>query len=323
MRKFNKYGWKAKIDPAFDKLVKVYVAFLDDLERSPKEGQLALPDDLAKLVSKKPTTHDLGDIEAHGDFFNYIRKTGGLQTKDFKTFFEVINSLEDYNKTLKTCFKLIKSLPEEDSRQFYTTKLNHFKDNPEFKPDTDILNKSNLDFYSIIISLLSRFLFAVLFEEEKEIINEEIDYFKNSNAITSFISVIQSNFSQLANQITLEELKNKIFEGDDKSIIKAVSIDKTILYLDEVKNRITEAQLTGDNKFLGKLGRAIASNPLKNPAQHGKTYSILKMFWFHGLYKLTNAELHDFLTSCGLVPPNSGYAFQQFVRRHIRSVYEF
>jgi hypothetical protein len=44
------YAWKEKIDPAFDKLITVYVAFLDQLERSPKEGQLALPDDLAKLV---------------------------------------------------------------------------------------------------------------------------------------------------------------------------------------------------------------------------------------------------------------------------------
>lgn len=323
MRTYAKDSWKKKIDPAFDKLVKVYVVFLGDLERSPKEGQLALPDDLAQLVSKKPATHDLGDIEAHSDLFNYLRKTGGLKTKDFKTFFEVLNSLDDYDKTLKTCFRLIKSLPEEDSRQFYTIKLNYFKDNPEFKPNIDILNKSNLDFCLIITSLLSRFLFTLLFEEEKEIINEEIDYFKNSGAITSFISVMQYNFSQLANQITLEELKTKISEGDDKSIIKAVTIDKTILYLDEVKNRTTEAQLTGDSKFLGKLGRAIASNPLKNLAQHGKTYSVLKMFWFHGLYRLTNAELHDFLTSCGLIPPNSGYAFQQFVRRHIRSVYEF
>ncbi len=205
MRKSNKYSWKAKIYPAFDKLVKVYVVFLDNLERSPKEGQLALPNDLAQLVSKKPVTHGLGDIEAHSDFFNYLRKTGGLKTKDFKTFFEVINSLDDYDKTLKTCFKLIKNLPEEDSRQFYITKLNHYKDDPEFKPDSEIINKNNLDFYSIIISLLSRFLFVLCFEEEKEIINDEIDYFKNSNAITSFISVTQSNFSQLANQITLRE----------------------------------------------------------------------------------------------------------------------
>jgi hypothetical protein len=42
-----------------------------------------------------------------------------------------------------------------------------------------------------------------------------------------------------------------------------------------------------------------------------------------GLYKLTNEELYEFLKSCGLIPPDYPDAFQKFVRRHIRSVYNF
>jgi hypothetical protein len=148
------YTWKEKLDTAFNKQVKVYVAFLVQLERSPNEGQLTLPDDLAKTVSKRLNTHDLGDIEA-------------------------------------------------------------------------------------------------------------------------------------------------------------------------VKDRVPEANLSGDTKFLNKLGNAMSSNPLKNPAQHGKTYSVLNIFWLHGLNKITSDELHEFLTSCDLIPLNSGHTFQRFVRRHIRSVYEF
>jgi hypothetical protein len=317
------YTWKEKIDPAFDKLVKVYVAFLDQLERSPNEGQLALPDDLAKTVSKRLNTHDLGNIEADRDFFNYIKKTGMTESNDLDIFLEVIDSLSNYDKTLATCFKLIKRLPEEESRQFYTTKLNHFRDDPEFKPLSEVINSSNLDFYSIIFSLLSRYFFVLLFEDEEEVITDEIDYFNNSNAISTFISFTQSTFSQLATQLTLEELRNKILEGDDKSIIKAVRMDKSILYLDAVRDRVIEANLSGDTKFFSKLGNAMSNNPLKNPAQHGKTYAVLNMFWLHGLYKLTNVELHEFLTSCGLIPPAYPTAFQRFVRRHIRSVYEF
>ena len=58
------------------------MAFLDNLERSPKEGQLSLPNDLAQLVSKKPATHDLGDIEAHHDFLTYAKKIGALKGID-------------------------------------------------------------------------------------------------------------------------------------------------------------------------------------------------------------------------------------------------
>ena len=82
MPTYTKKTWKEKIDPFFNKLVKVYVAFLDNLEKSPKEGQLALPNDLAKSVSKKPTTHDLGYIEAYSDFLTYAKKTGALKDID-------------------------------------------------------------------------------------------------------------------------------------------------------------------------------------------------------------------------------------------------
>jgi hypothetical protein len=92
------------------------------------------------------------------------------------------------------------------------------------------------------------------------------------------------------------------------------------LFLDEVKKRIAHAQLSGDNVFFNKFGRAIAGNPLKSPAQHGKTYSVLNLFWPMGLYKLTNEELYYFLESCALNPPDFPDAFQKFVRRHIRSV---
>lgn len=125
-------------------------------------------------------------------------------------------------------------------------------------------------------------------------------------------------FSQLANQMTLMELKANIAKGDGNSLFKAVTIDKSVLYLDEVRVRVLTAQLSGDSKFFTKLGKAIVDNPLKKIGQHGKTYAVLKMFWFHGLYKLTNEELYDFLKSCGLIPPSYPYAFEKFFQRHIK-----
>ncbi len=180
-----------------------------------------------------------------------------------------------------------------------------------------------MDFLSIIISLLSRYFFVRLFEDQKENLDESIDYFKRSNASIAFINFVLSSFSQIANLKTLADLKENISKGDEKAILKAVTIDKSYLYLDEVKNKIITAQLSGDNKFFAKLARAIADNPLKRIGQHYKTYSVLKLFWFHGLYRLTNEELYDFLKSCGLIPPTYPYAFEKFVQRHIKSVYKF
>ena len=123
--------------------------------------------------------------------------------------------------------------------------------------------------------------------------------------------------------MTLMELKGKISNGDDKSIFKAVTIDKSFLFIDDVNKRILNAQLSGDTDFFKKLGKAIADNPLRRIGQHAETYAVLKLFWFMGLYKLTNEELYGFLKFCGLIPPAYPDAFQKFVKRHIRSVYNF
>jgi len=318
---------RQKIDPAFNKVAKAYADFMTELERHSDEGRLNFPPDFIKPIIQKSGwqgPYD-SDLSQGKDIFTYIIKTGVLKKSDISALFKVISLLdsEDYKALLKTSNILIKALPEEDSRQFYVENLKPYKDTTDLKFIMGSSEKAALDFYSIIISLITRYLFVKLFVEVMPVLDEQVEYFKRSNAVLSFLNVMLSMFSQIANQMTLTELKQNVAKGDDKSLFKAVTIDKSILYLDEVKARVQTAQLAGDSKFFTKLGKAIADNPLKRIGQHGKTYSVLKLFWLHGLYKLTNEELYEFLKSCGLIPPAPGYAFQKFVRRHIRSIYSF
>lgn len=323
MQRHNKDSWKEKLDPAFDTFLKGYVAFLSKLESYPNEGQLAIPADLAESIIKN---HAPGtDNEAQDDSFKYTLKAGGLSNKDINLYSHVTELLkeENYKKLFEICHKLIKYLPEEESREYYINKIGSYKIDPDFELSDGLPYKTFLDSYSTVFSLLARYFFLILFKNDKEIKNNKIEYFKKSGAKIAFLNTILSSFSQLAHQTTLAELEEKISKGDDKSIFKAVTIDKAVLFNKNVKNRITTAQLTGDTEFLKKLGKAIAKNPFEKIAQHGKTYSILKTFWIFGLYKLTNEELYDFLTSCGLIPPAYPDAFQKFVKRNIRSVYRF
>lgn len=319
LKKLNHNNYrKKKIDPAFDKLIRVYVDSLEQLERNPMEGRLNFPPDFIEPIIQKSGWQGPYDSDlSHGrDLLSFSVKAGILKKNDIASFFNVISLLdsEDHKALLKTCTALIKALPEKESRQFYIDSLKPYKDTSDLKSVVG----SSFDFYSIIISLISRYFFVKLFAEEKSVIDEQVEYFKRSNAVLSFLNVILSMFSQLANQMTLMELKENIVKGDDQSLFKAVTIDKSVLYLEEVRARVQTAQLTGDSKFFTKLGKAIADNPLKRIGQHGKTYAVLKMFWFHGLYKLTNEELYDFLKSCGLIPPAYPYAFEKFLQRHMK-----
>lgn len=310
-----------KIDPALSNVVRIYVDFLEQLERNSNEGRMNFPDDFVGPIIQKSGWHDLSDASV-ADIFNYIRKLGGLKKADINIFFSLMGALEEENieKILKICSKMLKSLPEEESRQFYLSNLESFKSDPSLKSNLDIAtNKRCLDFFSIVLSLLFRYLFVRLFEDQNEVADDKKDYFKNSHTALAFINLILSSFSQIGNLRALADLKSDIAKGNEKAIFKAVTIDKTYLYLDEVKAKIQIAQLTGDSKFFSKLGRAISDNPLKRIGQHGKTYSVLRMFWLTGLYRLTNEELYNFFKSCDLIPPAYPYAFEKFLQRHFRN----
>lgn len=320
----NRSDWneKKKIDPAFEKLVRIYVDSLEQLERSPMEGRLNFPPDFIEPIIQKSGwqgPYD-SDLSKGRDIFTLVIKTGIIEKNVFSPIFKILSLMdsEDHKTILKTSTTLIKALLETESRHFYIENLKPYKDASDLKSIIGSSEKAYFDFYSIIFSLISRYLYVKLFGEEKSVIDEQVEYFKKSNAVLSFLNVILSMFSQLANQMPLMELKENIAKGDYQSLFKAVTIDKSILYLDEVKERVQTAQLAGDSKFFAKLGKAIADNPLKRVGQHGKTYAVLKMFWFHGLYKLTNEELYDFLKSCGLIPPAYPYAFEKFIQRHIK-----
>ncbi len=324
IQKDIKTAWKQKIDPAFDKLVKTYVDFLTPFEKSSREGRLNFPNDFIEPILEKSGLQNAynQDLESLKVMFGFLERFGIMSKKDIKIFYALLSS-ENVDDILKIGPELIKSLPEEESRKFYVNRLEFLNNYPEFKPNSQNIDKNTIGFYSIILSLFVRYIFAKSFEDNKEIDNADVEYFKKSDIMIPFLGVILSSISQLAHQRTLVELKENIIKGDDKSLFKSVTIDKTFLYMEEVKKRITQAQLSGDKVFFSKLGRAIASNPLKSPAQHGKTYSVLNFFWLMGLYKLSNEELYYFLESCGLNPPDFPDAFQKFVRRHIRSVYSF
>jgi hypothetical protein len=319
-----KTAWKQKIDPAFDTLIKFYVNSLTQFENNPREGRLNVPNDFIESIIKKfggLDVHEM-DIESFNLMFSFLEKVGLVSKNDIKIFSAFFAS-KNVADIFKTSPEMIAALPEKESRQFYNDKLEFYKKNPDLIPDSEILDKKTLNFYSVVFSLSIRFIFAKLYDDQKEIIDPEIEFFKKSGVLIPILSVILSSFSQLAHEKTLVELKENIIKGDDKSLFKAVTIDKNLLYLDDVKKRIARAQLSGDSDFFNRLGKAIASNPLKSPAQHGKTYAALNMFWLMGLYRLTNEELYYFLESCGLNPPDFPDAFQKFVKRHIRSVYNF
>ncbi|KHE92130.1 MAG: hypothetical protein K8F52_01800 [Candidatus Scalindua rubra] len=255
-------------------------------------------------------------------------------------FFNTINTIDEYNKLLKglqkdgsritssqsfilskitslmhSLIKLAGKLPEEESKQYYANKINVFIE--------DIRTKHFIqfpkDFELILLSLLIRFLFNKLDKsKEKDAVKEDIEHLKNPIVISTVIGFLYSTISQISHQKDMRELLDNVEKGDDKSLFKAITIDKTLTSYEPIKNRIIQAQASGDKSFLNKLGKATAKSPFESVGEHGKTYAVLNLFWNKVLYKLNNHELYDFLVSCGLTPPAYPDAFDKFMQRHIK-----
>ncbi len=308
----NKKNRKVKIDPAFYKAVKYFVTILDGLEKSPREGMLNLPKDLIdKSLVEDLDWQNFNEPMDGKSLFEFANKMDLLDDKGLRLIIDFINSLEDSDKTLELSLQMVESLPEEESRTFYLDALKSLHSNPD---------KDSMDFVSMPLSLFLHYIFIMLEGDPIETTEEHIAYFKKTNVMSTLIGVLNSVSTNIAYQKTMPQIVEDIGNGNDKSLFKAITINKSILFAEEVKSRFIQAQLTGDTEFFKKAGKAIANNPLSRIGQYGKTYSILALFWYTGLYKLKNSERHDFLVSCGLTPPEPEN-FQRFVKRNIRSAF--
>jgi len=214
--------------------------------------------------------------------------------------------------------KLAEKLPDEESKQYYVNKIKVFINDIRIKH----CFQSQKDFVSILLSILIRLFLNNIDEiNEEDAVEEEIEHMRKSIVISKVIGSINSAISQISHQKDMHELLNNIKKGDDKSIFKAITIDKTLVSSELVKNRIAQAQITGDNKFLKKLANAIDKRPLEGVGQHGRTYAVLNLFWSDiELYKLNNQELYHFLKSCGFCLGLKGYSFILTIPRSILPV---
>jgi len=101
-----KNNWKSKIDPAFDKAVRNYVTILDDIENSPSEGTLILPEELIdESLVDNLGRQDLGEPMDGESLFEFARKVGILDDKGFRLIIDFI-SLEDSDKILELSYEM-------------------------------------------------------------------------------------------------------------------------------------------------------------------------------------------------------------------------
>lgn len=318
MQSSRRKTWKDKIDPAFDSTVKTYVGFLENCEEMPDSG-ISLNDELKKTVINNPGWHGAYVEDRPPDeVIQFVKNTGVMDDDILGVFHYTEESNKDY---FDKCLKIAEGLPEE-SKSFYAKEIQSLVNDSSIKPPFSLFEtpgRNNMDFYSVIASLCMRHIFIRLGEtRHAEVSDKEVEAFKKSDVINYFMGTVYSALTSVAYQRTLRNLLIKFREGDDRSLFRAITIDKTLLFCKEVRERIMEAQVSGDRGFFKELGKAISTDPNKDLKAPGKLFPVLIFFWPFGLYRLSRPELHDLLVQSDVISRHySPDALEKFLQRFI------
>ncbi len=344
MRFYNENSWKNKIDPAFDKPVKTYLKFLCEVDHLPNDGQVTFKDESIELIRNNNNLSADYESESEAEMLQFTQKIGIVTEQEGKVLFNISSAIDEFREIsngiknagsitrffkriylhfvirekitsqLHSLLKLAEKLSEEESKEYYANRINVFIN--DFR--TKHFDQSQEDLVLILFSLFMRTFLKRIDEMNEECAEKEEIVHLKSIVISNVLGSINSTMSQLSHQKDMPELLESMKKGDDKSLFKAVTIDKSLLSSKAVSNRIGQAQATGDNDFLNKLSKATKKRPLERVGEHGRSYAVLSFFKYTELSKLNNQELYYFLKSCGLTPPDYPDAFNKFMQRHIK-----
>lgn len=318
----KKENWKEILDPCFDEMVKSYSLMIDEVVDIFKKGDFQLPEKLKEFISSNTDLNSPYEIDESKsieilkllipELSKTLSNAQESQTDEF---------MSDGNELLN----LVNYIPEK-SRQFYINELKSDYDNYQLilsrnlpkKEEEELLTEFRKQSTATVSSLFLRFFFQQsekLFERKFKSKNK---VFENQFMCYLMVSNLINYHSQIVYKKTLSNLLSK---GDDISLLKAVRLDKTLIFSEAVKKRIIRAQMEGDFEFNKKLSNKIKLGVPQKESENFKIYLILKQFWLAGLYKLTQENIYDFLCyDCDIELHEDLDTFKKFFQRDIKDL---
>lgn len=307
-------SWKKKIDPAYDRIIKYYIRFVDFFGLSTNTGWMALQDEALQLWEKKGM---------QGWIKSYERNMTDEKKMLMKWKFPKVVTEREREKARrdfeKELLEDIKTLPE-DSQDYYKKVFAPFYS--ETVADDYFKNMTIDKLKGVLADFLTDqfvlFLHTSMIEMEKEYKNSseaalEKKYFRQSIIINVLLSAYNS-ICALVFEKSLTQLLKEAKNGNEDSFFDLLQIDRTVIECDWAQKMIRKAQLKGDDKFFRRMAKAIVKSPLQNAKQFTTARMVIVVFWHLGLRKLKYYEIRRLLKSCGLVVQDAD-PFRRFVQR--------
>ena len=266
---------------------------------------------------------------------NEIYYTKGITAKNLRSFLElwplVEVGIEDTKKTINDCND---QLFDKDSDEFSWCYLYEFPTSDlivflfsglsGFVPHDQILSwfkqmadtPGNIGAVPDICSLVDEH-----FEARSNPSKADMEALRPSLPMISaaFIAMQYSLYCVLYHGCFLNELIERVRDGDNKALTDAIKIDKSIIGCPTVVGKISKAARLQDKKFFAKLKAAIDGKKEKlSQANFQKMRLIFQVLYEAGALRLTNNQLYKlFVEELKLYTANSkGGGVERSLRDH-------
>jgi hypothetical protein len=317
-------SWKYKVDPAFDKLIKIYLNFLKVVQLPGNEGYITVDERNLKILETEGFP-SLASVYEHDKTTDTIIDFGYLVGEPIteKEIREIAKEVKTKKINIFHIMMEISETMEQESRKYYEAAFKHFVSEEAYSRYISDKDKEQIkDIAERVTSDGRSFWFNYLMiplEDAKEEIKKSIE----ARHIKASTRMIKRNLfytwdavSLLVNGASLRELSKKAKEGDDKSLFKIVKIDKTFFDHKWVRTRMNKAAYSADWSFFEALGKAIKADPLGHKRNIAELFLVLRFFWYFGLYRLSDADIHELMIDSGLNVQDNVETFGKYLRRN-------
>jgi hypothetical protein len=336
---YKESSWKDKVDPAFDKFIKLYLEVLEKMKLPGNKGYLAL--DLDEKNFKKmeiggfPSIASLYEHDKPDDVildYALLFSDAPLSKSDLNVIKREFKKSGNYFEALLLA---VDEIEDEESREYYSRSFKFLRSENNCKElisglDKIGIKKAGKKFHSDVLSLTWQCAMEDVkslkenIDEKRPIIEKRAH--SQPRMLRRSIFFVWDTVSLLVNKKSLKELfneaRNEVRKGTGESLFKLIKIDKTLFDHDWVRARIRKAIYSGDWKFFDLLSKAIKTDPLENRKVHGDIFLILLFFWRLGLYRLTIPELMTLFKESGVRMIYDEINFRKFVDREIKPLFK-
>lgn len=315
---YKKSSWKDKLDPAFDKIIKTYLQFID-LVNLPSNTGWIIPED---AYYKK---WELKGMQGWVDRYEKnISKTSEMVRK-FKTQKNIPKKEKDNRRKSfqRNLFKQIAILPQ-NSQEYYKKAFEPFysdNSNDDFKNmPIEELKERVADFFADQFLLIVHIRMVEIENEVESLSKQALQkkYSRPSIMIDIMLALFDT-VSLLVFEQSLYSLIKDAKNGDEESFFKLLRIDRSIIECEWAKKMIRKAQFRADERFFKEMAKAITKSPLENDKEYSLAIIVLLLFWRLGMRKLENEEQIELLEECGIRVQENPETFRTFAYRLTRA----